>query len=178
VPDLVPPTATVLDSFLRAMAEFRAEGRGTEDDHTMIGGDLRRYADTWHTPDGFASYLADLREDADHPRHAGWVTCTTWWWTDGAEFLGRIAVRHQLTDQLRIAGGHIGYDVRPTARRQGHATSMLRAALRRAPSLGVSPSALITCDTTNIGSRKAIETNGGVLADETDGIRRYWVPTA
>ena len=28
-------------SFLAAMAEFRAEGRGAEDDHSMIGADLR-----------------------------------------------------------------------------------------------------------------------------------------
>jgi predicted acetyltransferase len=130
VPTLVPPTTTVLDSFLRAMAEIRAEGRGGDDDHTMIGAEFRRHGATWHTPAGFASYLADLRTsaDPDHPRPSGLVACTTFWWTDGDTFLGRIAVRHQLTERLRIIGGHIGYDIRPTARRQGHATAMLRAA--------------------------------------------------
>jgi predicted acetyltransferase len=105
------------------------------------------------------------------------VACTTWWWAHDDEFLGRIAVRHELTDGLRIFGGHIGYDVRPTARRAGHAMSMLRAVLPRARSLGVTPSALLTCDTTNLVSRKVIEANGGVLAEQDDGVCRYWAPT-
>jgi predicted acetyltransferase len=179
VPILVPPTEALRASYLRAMAEFHAEGRGTEDDASMIGHDSRRYAATWHTPAGFADYVAALRADADpdHPRPAGWVACDTWWWADGTEFLGRIAVRHELTERLRTIGGHIGYDVRPTARRLGHGTSMLRAVLPRARSLGIAPSALITCDSGNPGSRKVIEANGGVLADERDGLRRYLVPT-
>jgi hypothetical protein len=37
---LVPPTVGVHRSFLAAMAEFRAEGRGGPDDATVIGHDL------------------------------------------------------------------------------------------------------------------------------------------
>jgi predicted acetyltransferase len=179
VPELVSPTTALMASYLTAMAEFRAEGRGDADDHSSIGGELRVRSSVWHTPEVFASFVADLLADADpdHPRPAGWVACTTLWWAHEDEFLGRIAVRHELTDGLRIFGGHIGYDVRPTARRVGHATSMLRAVLPRARSLGVTPSALLTCDTANLASRKVIEANGGILAEEDDDIRRYWVPT-
>jgi predicted acetyltransferase len=46
-----------------------------------------------------------------------------------------------------------------------------------AHSLGVDP-ALITCDDDNVGSRKVIEANGGVLEDMSSGIARYWVSTA
>ena len=161
------------------MAEFRAEGRGTRDDHSMIGRELRVFSSTWHTPDGFAAYVASLRADADpdQPRPQGWVACTSWWWVNGTEYLGRIAVRHELTDRLREIGGHIGYDVRPTARCQGHATTMLRGVLPHARSLGITPSALITCDATNVASRKVIETNGGVLQDQHGGTCRFWVPT-
>jgi predicted acetyltransferase len=53
---------------------------------------------------------------------------------------------------------------------------MLAAALPIAHQLGIDP-ALVTCDVTNIGSRKVIEANGGVLEDERGGKRRYWVPT-
>jgi GNAT superfamily N-acetyltransferase len=59
----------------------------------------------------------------------------------GEEFLGRIAVKHRLTDRLREVGGHIGYDVRPTARRRGHATAVLAAALLLAHDLGIEPGA-------------------------------------
>jgi predicted acetyltransferase len=53
---------------------------------------------------------------------------------------------------------------------------MLRAALPVCRTLGIE-SALITCDTDNIGSRKVIEANGGVLEDERGAKLRYWVPT-
>jgi predicted acetyltransferase len=53
---------------------------------------------------------------------------------------------------------------------------MLRAALPVARGLGIE-SALLTCDVTNVGSRKVIEGCGGVLEDERDGTLRFWVPT-
>ena len=86
-------------------------------------------------------------------------------------------MRHRLTPLLLEVGGHIGYDVRPSARRQGHATAMLRAALPVANGLGIDP-ALITCDATNTGSRLVIERNGGELEDERFGKLRYWVATS
>jgi len=49
------------------------------------------------------------------------------WWVDGSELLGRLSIRHELTDALRELGGHIGYVVRPSACRQGHANAMLAA---------------------------------------------------
>ena len=73
-------------------------------------------------------------------------------------------------------GGHIGYDVRPSARRRGHATEMLRQTLADRSRMGIDP-ALITCDVDNIGSRTVIERNGGVLEDERAGKLRFWVPT-
>lgn len=38
-------------------------------------------------------------------------------------------------------------------------------------------SALITCDVDNIGSRRVIENNGGILEDQRGAKLRYWVPT-
>jgi predicted acetyltransferase len=37
---------------------------------------------------------------------------------------------------------------------------------------------LLTCDHDNIGSRRVIETNGGILERIADGQARYWVSTA
>jgi predicted acetyltransferase len=73
-------------------------------------------------------------------------------------------------------GGHIGYDVRPSARRRGYATAMLRDALIVARRLGIE-SALVTCSVDNVGSRTVIERNGGVLEDERSGKLRFWLPT-
>lgn len=178
MPRLVRPTMQVSASFIAAMAEFRAEGRGGARDHSMIGNEIREYGARWSTPDGFRAFVRWLRAQAlaETPRPDGHVPSTTLWWVDGEEYLGRLAIRHWLTPALREIGGHIGYDVRPSARRRGHATAMLREALPIARELGIDR-ALITCEAGNIASRTVIERNGGVLEDERDGIRRYWVAT-
>jgi predicted acetyltransferase len=55
---------------------------------------------------------------------------------------------------------------------------MLRQSLVVARAGGVSR-ALVTCDDDNLGSRKVIEANGGVLENvvDVDGVplRRYWI---
>jgi predicted acetyltransferase len=177
---LIVPDVRARESFLAAMAEFAAERR--TGDRTMVGSDLERYGERWHTADGFAGYVADLLAEEHTPRWAGFVTQSTRWWVEGPdeapEFIGRTSIRHRLTDALRTQGGHIGYDVRRSRRRQGHATALLRAALDCAHGRGIDP-VLITCDATNVGSRRVIERNGGVPADPpgTD-VLRFWVPTA
>ena len=173
------PTVAVHGSFLTAMAEFRAEGRGTATDFTALGHELRTFSASWASPDGFATYVRWLVDQAqeDAPRPEGYVPATVLWLMDGDEYLGRIAIRHRLTDALRLGGGHIGYDNRPTARGRGYATTMLHEALTVARILGIT-SALLTCDADNLASRKVIERNGGVLQDEHDGKLRFRVPTA
>jgi predicted acetyltransferase len=178
VPELISPDVAVHASFLAAMEEFRAEGRGRPDDDTMVGAEMREFTGSWSTLAGFAAFVAALRAQAQGEHlPAGFVPCTTLWWTNGDTYLGRIAIRHQLTPRLRQVGGHIGYDVRPTARRQGHATAMLRAALPVARHIGLER-VLITCDVTNIASRKVIESCGGKLEDQHAGKLRFWTSTS
>lgn len=179
MPELIPPDTRVHASFLAAMAEFQAEGRGAPDDDSMIGREIREYASQWAAPAEFARYVRELRDDAleESPRPDGHVPATTLWWASGNEYLGRIAIRHRLTPWLRDIGGHIGYDIRPSARRRGHATAMLAAALPTARGLGIDP-ALVTCDEDNIASRKVIEANGGALEDKRGDKLRFWVPTS
>lgn len=178
MPELSLPTDQVKESFLAAMAEFAAEGRGQPGDDSMVGHEIRDWSGCWDSDRGFALYLTVLRVEADEnsPRPADRVPCTTWWWIEGQDYLGRIALRHRLTPRLREAGGHIGYDVRPAARRRGHATTMLAAVLPVAQDMGIDR-ALLTCLPDNIASRRVIESCGGVLEDEYDGLLRFWIPT-
>ena len=101
---------------------------------------------------------------------------TVLWFVEGVEWLGRLSIRHDLTPALTEIGGHIGYYVRPSARRHGYATQMLTQSLPIAAALGIDP-ALVTCDTDNVASRKVIEAAGGELEDERHGKLRFWVPT-
>ncbi|KAB8196386.1 GNAT family N-acetyltransferase [Nonomuraea phyllanthi] len=173
MPGLIDPTSTLMASFLAAVAEFRAD---------------LEYPASWFVEDvdpqalvdpaAFEAYTARLvNERTASGVRPGFVPMTTLWWVDRGRFLGRLAIRHRLTPVLEQLGGHIGYDVRPSARRQGHATAMLAAALPIARSLGISQ-ALVMCDKSNVASRRVIEANGGQLIDITEHKRRYWVPTA
>lgn len=181
MPHLESPSLRVKESFLEAMAEFTAEGGADTVTDEWIG----RYADNWSNEAAFEAFIADLRADElEETERAGHkVPTTTLWWVEGDTYLGRASIRHRLNDRLLDYGGHVGYDVRPTARRRGHATAILAAALRfLADDLGVEK-ALITCSPLNIGSIRTIEANGGVLEDERETgwgngrKRRYWVPT-
>lgn len=177
MPNLVEPTVAVQASYLRAMAAFESEGRTA--DGSALGHHLEHFGGTWHTSEGFAAYVAELHRQGD-PAVAppsGWVNSSSFWLVDGPSFLGEIRIRHELTPHLLEEGGHIGYDIAPEFRRRGFGTTMLALALRRAAGLGIDP-ALITCDRGNVGSRRIIEANGGVLEDERHGKLRYWVVTS
>ena len=179
MPVLIPPTVDVQASFLRAMEEHRAEGRGLPSDQSNVGLYLRTYGDRWQNESDFSRFVADLlaQELEETPRPAAFVPTTSLWWVDGSEYLGRLGIRHRLAPGIiGQRNGHIGYDVRPSARRQGHATAMLAAALPVAASLGL-PRVLITCDHDNEASRRTIERNGGVLHDRLEEKLRYWLPT-
>ncbi len=178
MPELVVPHTGVHASFVVAMDEFAAEGRGSIRDDSMIGRDIREQAAGWSDREVFATYVERVVADAEpnSPRPDGFVPSTTLWWVEGDTYLGRIAVRHSLTPWLLEQGGHIGYDVRPSARRRGHATAMLRATLPVAAGLGIEQ-LLVTCDHDNVGSRKVIEACSGVLEDRRADKLRYWVPT-
>jgi predicted acetyltransferase len=177
MPSLILPTAELQSSFLEAMAEYVAEGRGEPGDQSNVGQNIRDYGAVWSSPAEFRRFVADVRaqEQPEAPRPATYVPTTTFWWVDGGEYLGRVTVRHRLAPgSLGERNGHVGYDVRPSARRRGHATRMLAAVLPKAAELGLSK-VLITCDADNVASRRTIERNGGVLHDRLDEKLRFWL---
>ncbi len=94
--------------------------------------------------------------------------------------VGMLQVRHFLNDYLRLFGGHIGYSVRPSERRRGYASEMLKAALPFCKNLGLDL-ILITCFKENEASRRVILKNGGIYEStvrhphENKDLERYWI---
>jgi predicted acetyltransferase len=104
-----------------------------------------------------------------------------YWIVDEDEVIGFLSFRHELNEWLREAGGHIGYAVRETRRRQGYASAALALGLDRAREIGLDR-VLLTCDDDNVASYRTIERAGGVLQDISDQsarghavLRRYWI---
>ncbi len=98
---------------------------------------------------------------------------------DRNRLLGAVNIRHYLNESLLRDGGHIGDGIRPSERRKGYATEMIRLALIECKKLGIGK-VLMVCDKDNIGSANSILRNGGVLENEivdSDGTieQRYWI---
>src|SRR5579859_2679980 len=98
VPELVAPTTRLHAAWLEAHAEW---GTGLHEDGFGL-----EPADEVESPAGFAAWLDRL---ATH-------RCVYRWVVDGDRVLGGIALRHGNDEYIRWAG-HIGYGIRPSARR-------------------------------------------------------------
>lgn len=134
------------------------------------------------TEESFAAVLRMVEETAPGDPATGKVPSTYFWITagdggPGDEVIGFLNLRHELNDFLLEEGGHIGYSVRPSARRQGHATRALDLAVKRCAELGIDR-VLVTCDDDNEASRKTIERCGGVYEDTRNGKLRFWIDVA
>lgn len=126
-------------------------------------------------PEVFGAWVSGVAaQERGEDLPEGWVAASLRWVTEGDEVVGTIQLRHELTDFLLQEGGHIGYAVRPTARRRGVATRALALMLDECRARSIDP-VLVTCDEDNVASARTIETNGGVLEDVRNGKRRYWI---
>lgn len=145
------------------------------------GEELDWYTFDWSEGMSFSKLLERLRKNQngeDLPR--GFIPNTMFYGFVDAQIVGRLHVRHKLTDNLKLRGGHLGYAVAPGLRGQGYATQMLMAGLEECKKLGIED-VLITCGDNNIPSWKVIEKAGGLdytLSIDLCGrenLRRYWL---
>ncbi len=157
--------------------DYRAQLFEMMDEWTAAGEKIIPWAIAKNDYRDFGTYLANL--ELTEPRD-GKVPDSTWFCLDREtnRFVGAVNIRHYLNEALLRDGGHIGDGVRPSLRRRGIATEMIRLALEKCRELGIGR-VLMVCDADNTGSARSIEKNGGVLENEAviDGkaIRRYWI---
>lgn len=156
--------------------ELRSELLAMAEEYAAAGDE--RYREVIEDFAGYMRGLARYAAGVDLPE--GHVPNSTFFLVHEGKIVGRSALRHQLTPTLEHEGGHIGYDIRPNARRRGYGTLILALTLESARSLGLAR-ALLTCDTDNTASARIIEVNGGALAARVVSnrtgklISQYWI---
>ncbi|WP_144670519.1 GNAT family N-acetyltransferase [Arthrobacter sp. U41] len=161
MPELIEPTRGLRAAWLEARAEW---GPGVHEDGFGL-----LTADDVDSPAGFAAWLERLAGESDR--------CMYRWIVEDDQVLGGIALRHGGSDIVPWAG-HIGYGIRPSARRGGLATWALGRMVCEARGLGMER-LLVICEAGNLASAKTIERLGGLREDGArhGPVLRYWIRT-
>ena len=167
--ELIKPTAKLEKDFFDLIAEYRAKSE------IFVYHDIALRS--------FQEYLTEMdKSEKGIDLKPNLVAQTTFWLVeDDHTIVGESRLRHALTPDLMLEGGHIGYAIRPSQRLKGNGTNILKLTMLKAKEMGFDK-VLVTCDKDNIGSSKIILANGGVLDGEGVSKRsqkivlRYWVP--
>lgn len=168
-PRLSVPSVAFKDTYRALVGEFRAAGEPLVPFTLSLPNE------------NFGAFVADLLGfETGIGLAPGFVPHSTFWLVRGGEVLGVSNLRHRLTEALRVEGGHIGYGIRPSARRRGLGREILRLTLREAARRGIER-ALLTCAKSNIASAHVIAANGGRLESESwveargEVVQRWWI---
>ncbi|MEE1769360.1 GNAT family N-acetyltransferase [Streptomyces sp. JV185] len=170
MPELMVPTVLLRSAWLEAHEEW---GPGVHEDGFGL-----MVSDEVDSPAGFAAWVARLAAESNPagPLEAPRLSCIYRWIVEDDRVLGGIALRHGLDIVWEI--GHIGYGIRPSARRRGLGTWALGRMLDEARVLGLDR-VLLICEKDNTASAKTIERQGGVLEGVgntgSGAARRYWI---
>lgn len=173
MPELLPPHPGVRDSYLEACRDHKGGWRG--------GLDLVSLA----RPEAFALYCRALRNGVFEWQHThGGGRMKVLWWCDADQYLGESTIRPDLTPEFgnypseAITGlglslhGHVGYDVRESARGRGHGKALLAATLLEAYTMGIDP-VVLSVEDDNAASISVIEACGGIKYRAVGAVWQY-----
>jgi predicted acetyltransferase len=150
---LILPSIEFKDSFLLMAKDLKRENHWWDEDPSEL-------------QKNFSDYLQKLEAARDRlqlgPQE---VPYTEYWILEEDIIVGRLKLNHELNEQMKTRGGHIGYGISSIFRKKGLATKALAAALQIAKEMGLKD-ILLTCDDDNEGSIYVIERNGGLLKDK------------
>ena len=160
---LTRPSVASGQAFLDFLEEFKAHGEA----HFVFEQILEA--------EGLPAYVAWLEQgERGELSAAGYVPWSAWWLVDARDgtIVGVSSLRHELDASLRERGGHVGYRVRPSRRREGLGSLLLREMARLAARRGIDP-LMVVCHDDNPASAGVIAHCGGVEYDSVqDGARR------
>lgn len=122
---------------------------------TINGSELLDHTDSYD--EWLKSVTDNISSDTVNP---SWVVTDTFFaFDENNRIVGIIDLRHELNDFLKDFG-NCGYSVRPSERRKGYATEMLKLVLEHARQIGMDKVQL-SVERSNEVSVKTITKNGG-----------------
>ena len=122
---LISPSLRYRQTQLEAFKEFQAHGEHLDVDLTLLADRLEELL-TW----------IQAQQDPSTV-DAGELPFFDYWLIDQEEWIGKLTLRPRIDERFPSAGGHIGYEIRPSKRRQGYGTILLRLGLEKAREQGL-----------------------------------------
>lgn len=161
--------------------EYRKQVMDYLQEHLDIGETFLNGAGGLDRLKDFDKWLEKIRKDVNEPEE-GRVSATLYMAIRKSDkrLIGLIQIRHYLNEKMWKTYGHIGDGVRPSERKKGYVSEMIRLALLECRRMGIKR-VLMSCDKDNEGSRKSIINNGGILENELYNEemkifeQRYWI---
>ena len=147
---------------IRPEAEHKTEALAFKQEFIDAGTPIINGSELLDQTDSYEDWLRSVTDNTDERTvNPDWVVTDTFFAVDENErIVGIIDLRHTLNDFLKDFGNS-GYSVRPSERRKGYATNMLKSLLDVARAAGMDELHL-SVEKTNIPSIKTITKNGGV----------------
>jgi predicted acetyltransferase len=148
---LIYPTTTLKTTYLEGLKELQASGLNGHYPTEKAEADF----------DWFVEFLAEYDDVEKIPDN--YVPCLRLWLVDDETFVGNVTIRRWLNEGIQDRG-HIGYEIVPSHRKKGYGKKALELALDFIEEHGLMMNPVeVSCNSTNVGSRRIIEACGGVL---------------
>lgn len=145
----------------RPTKEYESEALAFEQEFFDSGETTINGSELLDQMDSYDEWLKSVTDNISPDTvNSEWVVTDTYFAFDEDDnIVGIIDLRHELNDFLKDFGNS-GYSVRPSQRRKGYATEMLKLIIERARQLGMDKLQL-SVEPTNEASVKTITKNGG-----------------
>ena len=145
----------------RPMKEDEAEARAFKQEFLDNGETTINGSELLDRMESYDEWLKSVTDNTSPDTvNPSWVVTDTYFaFDENDNIVGIIALRHELNEFLKDFGNS-GYSVRPSQRRRGYATEMLKLIVERARQIGMDQLQL-SVECSNEASVKTITKNGG-----------------
>lgn len=150
-------------NLVRPTLELKEKALSYREEHYRHGEKVIYGSELFDKTESYEEWLSAVTQNADPETvNENWVVTDTFFavrQSDG-RIIGIIDLRHTLNEFLKDLG-NCGYSVRPSERKKGYATEMLRQLIRVAKEAEMNE-LHISVEKENMASVKVIQKNGGV----------------